>query len=508
MKQNWLFSVERVGRLNLIENQFIQVLVTNFDLRRSKGGVELRLRFREDSPAISTTSGKENVQSAILDFPKKAKSIQEQLEAVLLKGTSEKYEHRDDGFPFRFASGGTLPILRMNGRDFYCLFYRDIFPVGWNIANGGCCSRDELLDPRRTADRELREELIMVHRPKGIQYIFEEGESAVLSRFPGLDALETWGKIFPELMRRKIKRCEAPCKLYPGPDTAIIEIEGFGMNQIDECFLNINAEDFGIEVDRVAKVALPDGVSLCDGEQIAGGLFLNRLVGLFECSELERGVTAEEIREFKPSLFFFDGRLLEPSQLMPTVKNALPLKIRSERQRQYYELCEHKFDLCPVTRQILKRYALRKRAVHSDSAIKVFISYGGDDVRWAEKVYNHLTKTTNAFFFPRHCYEDTLSRTIDDALEQTQCIVVVGTSVDNINRDRCSYEWKRCCANQAFKPVTVVPFISGITPVDLPPELETHFAVEFLPESFEIDLHDKLIPKIPRSLRHAAGAGN
>jgi hypothetical protein len=44
---------------------------------------------------------------------------------------------KDPLFPFRYASGGVLPILRIGRKEFFCFFYRDIDPVGWNIANGG-----------------------------------------------------------------------------------------------------------------------------------------------------------------------------------------------------------------------------------------------------------------------------------------------------------------------------------------------------------------------------------
>src|SRR5215470_11116324 len=217
MDKSWLFNVDMVSRLNFVENQFIQALVTEFTLRRRKdtSGIELAVSFNENSPAISTTRAKINVHGAIPEFEKKAEIYQRELDAVF-QGKKDFYGFNDATFPFRYASGGTLPIVRMDGHDFYCLFYRDIFPIGWNIANGGCCNRDELLKPLRTANRELCEELIMVQRATGIQYIFKGGENALLSRFPGVKALETWAKIFPELMRKEIKEVEVPAKWYAG----------------------------------------------------------------------------------------------------------------------------------------------------------------------------------------------------------------------------------------------------------------------------------------------------
>jgi len=62
-------------------------------------------------------------------------------------------------------------VIRCNDRDYYCLFYREIAPVGWNIANGGAESVAELLDPLATIERELREELIIVEPAAGHRYV-------------------------------------------------------------------------------------------------------------------------------------------------------------------------------------------------------------------------------------------------------------------------------------------------------------------------------------------------
>ena len=51
--------------------------------------------------------------------------------------------HDDPAFPFRFGNGGTLPVVRLADRDYYSLFYREVAPIGWNIANGGAESAAE-----------------------------------------------------------------------------------------------------------------------------------------------------------------------------------------------------------------------------------------------------------------------------------------------------------------------------------------------------------------------------
>lgn len=59
----------------------------------------------------------------------------------------------------RWVSGGFLPIVRWRGRQWVALFFRDIYPVGWNIANGASENSDEYTDLNYLIYREAQEEL-------------------------------------------------------------------------------------------------------------------------------------------------------------------------------------------------------------------------------------------------------------------------------------------------------------------------------------------------------------
>ena len=48
------FESDLVRSFRFVENQFLQVLLSNFELRRRGVGVELSVKFGEDSPTIST----------------------------------------------------------------------------------------------------------------------------------------------------------------------------------------------------------------------------------------------------------------------------------------------------------------------------------------------------------------------------------------------------------------------------------------------------------------------
>ncbi len=127
-----------LGKLDRVENHFLQVLLSRFDLRRREPGFELQLEFNGKTPAIWSSKGKRHVQTRIIEsFNRKSSDYQRQLDAVLIQKTASRLCHDDPGFLFRYGSGGTLPVIRMDGKEYYCLFYREVFPIGWNIANGG-----------------------------------------------------------------------------------------------------------------------------------------------------------------------------------------------------------------------------------------------------------------------------------------------------------------------------------------------------------------------------------
>jgi hypothetical protein len=129
--------------------------------------------FDGTTPAIRSRRGSLAVRSAIPDHASKAAEYQAELDAFLLGCEGRKYEFSDPDFPFRYASGGTLPIVGFENEEYYCFFYREVHPIGWNIANGGCDSLIELLNPLYTVERELREELLIIDGKREHLYVFD-----------------------------------------------------------------------------------------------------------------------------------------------------------------------------------------------------------------------------------------------------------------------------------------------------------------------------------------------
>ena len=363
------------------ENDTLQVLPDHFSVERVGGGSRLNVRFGPQTPTIrrreSRLKLRRLMEKEIPNFLSRCKELQEQIDAILLDGTSDGFVHEDPAFRFRYCSGGTLPVLTLSGEDYYCLFLRDIPPIGWNIANGSTDTFRELLDPSIAIRRELREELIVVDPSRGVDYTFvwdtehlvnrpefDDARRMVSDDVPGFAAILRYHKA-PQVVRTA-----------DGPDSvAASYLDARGEETrlsapVGGCFLSVTAEDFGIEIDHVGRAELPEGVCLLDGE-INGNRLLNRPIGLFR------------VRDFDPTppvlpskVFHFGG----PSTLSAAI-GAFCGYVQDSGIRNKKHLNEwrnisasERLRLCPVTSLIIRRHQLYLHAprpgyVHEQSML-------------------------------------------------------------------------------------------------------------------------------------------
>lgn len=497
-----LFSSYLIRPLDTAENHFLEVLVSSFSICRLGQGSELSICFNGKTPAIWTRHAKSDVRRMIPEFTRKASTYQDELDSFLLRLEGDIYEFNDSLFPFRYASGGTLPIVRMGEKEYYCLLYRDIFPVGWNIANGGCDNKNELLNPVDTVERELREELIIADPKSKKRYVFEADAGKPLDRAEFAVARRFWQEhfgfdlpIFDEIV--------IPLKWLEGPDFVTVKYANDEPRTHKGIFLNINAEDYGIEVDKIAKINFDEDVILCDGEVIEDDL-VNAPVGLFGVDRLNREVT-EGRTEFIPDCFFYNARRYEGKHLERVInRDFIPHidSLRTQAEIDTYRSTEKKFDLCPVTRRIIKRYLAIQFPVpvvhfgHFD----VFISFSTEDRQIARTVFQFLRrKKIRAFFSEETMNHPDFLRAIDSALEKAECLIVVGTSIDNLKKPWVEYEWRSFdndILNRRKPEARVISFISGFSPVDLPRPLRVNEAVVFDPKKLKYGLQklDKYVP--------------
>jgi len=469
-----MFKSDNVLPFANADHRFLQVLVPEFRMRRMKKGCCLDLRFDGRSLAVWSDFGKRHVRQKIRGFDKRAGEYQKKLDSFLLKGACRSFSHSNKGFPFRYASGGTLPIVRQGHKEYYCLFYRDIDPIGWNIANGGCDSIRELLNPTATIERELREELVAFDPEREEWLQFEAREDTGLDE-PGLLAVrKIIAREYPHLNLDRFAAREIPLKWLEGPDELHVAFEKNRPSVTRGCFLNINALDFGIEVDRVARLAVGPETILFDGESW-GDMVTDSPVGLFELESFNHHLKAGS-HTFMPDVFFHNARRHNdgPGQIGKAISRYVN---RMVRYRPYGALkahaeCPKPFDLCPVTRRIAERY-LATLTPQRKEQYDVFISFASEDRPIARQVHSYLVKRSGkrAFFSDTSIHDGDWAIQIEEALLSAERLILVGTSLQNILKRYVEYEWRTFHMLHLTEPEkkrTIVPFLIGVDSMGLP----------------------------------------
>ena len=360
----------------------LQALITDVTLERTRHGCRLDVSIPENPAWIWTSSQKARfIRQCSKGKASIIAKLQTQFEEILIgcKKTTRDFgkELKDSGMQLRFASGGTLPILEINSTEYYCLFYREIHPIGWNIANGGTANHDETFNPVLTIQREFAEELVIIDGAQGFRYHFykeamnDKNRDSVLRLLETLNLKSSTGEwkdtlltptLVPSLDRIKINGIESP----------------------KEVILNVNADDLGIEIDQVVKIGgLGKTVSILDGEteksysvHTATPGFINAPVGLFRKDQL---LDPKSACEFIPDILFRSGQLECGSfenngsndegggdhDLRESVEELLDQfakerleSLPSDSWDAYEKAREQRqaYVLCPATRTLLRRY--------------------------------------------------------------------------------------------------------------------------------------------------------
>ena len=469
------------------ENEFIQVLLSEFSLTREGEKSICEVSFNDRSPCIWTREGKMHVREHISRFAEKSASYSQQLNAFL-SATEGKFTFADTGFPFRFLSGGALPVVKLGDEAYFSLIYRELFPIGWNLANGGADTSAELLNPFAVVERELREELFILNRKRGFRYVFDTETENPIDMPEYLIARQLWRSRLVQNGWDDISRFEmlpVPVKWLDGPDTLKIRYNDQNTRALEGCYLNIRAEDFGIEVDRIAKLNLDANAVLLDGEIIHGQL-VGAPVGLFEVHRMAE-LLAQGAREFLPDFFFYDGERFDGSEALlkilektfiPRISEALPYWDRTEWKR-----CARPFDLCPVARGVLERAAKRwTEKNRKPGEYDVFISFAEPDTALANKVYNYVQGRMGLkTYFSKVSIAADYSRELDFALDSANCLIAVGSAPDHFLRRWLQYEIRSFHKDifGGMKPdsATIIPFLSNMDPRYCPKPLSFYNAI-------------------------------
>ena len=356
-----LRAADLVQPLHRADSHLLQVLISKFNLSRRGSGIHVEFEFDRDSPAIWRREARVAVRRQITEEQKQ--ECQKAVDAVI-DGKERTLNFEDSDFPFRHANGGVLPVIQDGDGDYYCLFYRETDPIGWNIANGGSDDSDELIDPLQTVLRELREELIIVGPPPSkVRYTFFNGDIAAHSRPEYLKALDLWRKElkdWPSLDRYRKHDVKADIRWESAPDSMCILTSDYGIGEAKDLYVNITAKDCAIEVDRVAIIKAPVFYRLLDGE-VYGGMLVNRPIGLFKIDRFNEikdlGDDTGE-KEFEPDKVYYSGAITnEPfgELIRKHLVRQKSLELVTVEQATNWKLERNKLKLCPITRSIIRR---------------------------------------------------------------------------------------------------------------------------------------------------------
>ncbi len=486
----------------------LQVLLSEFTLHKNGNGLTLDVCVTSDLLSITGNDGKREFFKRLAPSASKSRNkIRKSLDDFYRKQRVRAYSFDCSGSPIRYANGGVLPVVRLDSVDYFCLFYRGIFPIGWNIANGGSDDLDELLDPERILFREFGEELLASDHKRRLIYVHEPGRE---DKTYGLtnEALEAWKHKFKVLDFDKYTRLSLPVKWIEGPDKVSARI-GRRSHTSGGYFLNINPEDNSIELDRIALINLQNGVTLFDGE-ISRGVLCNRAIGLFPVSEIRRKFRRGKIdkMEFRPKRLFIGGEERDTTNLVETIRRecveATP-EILGEGEIQAFKRAPNKLNLCPVTRGIVERYfdwekdesrqsmltaREERRVTASVQKCEIFISFNSADKQEVLMLYDYPTTRGHGVFCSAvslaQLGESDFAAAIGKALDAASCLIVFGTRPEHFESGWVTYEW-----NSFFNEVhsrrkangKLFTLISGVRMDELPFALRQVQRIEYSPAS-------------------------
>lgn len=368
-------SSEIVRKLSLTDEVFLEALLPQFAIVRRPSpttqGFELRVRIDDDTPTIWDRRGRRHLRKQHPDARRAA--YQRELDRFLLDddpggGSAKAYDFNDKNFLFRYASGGTLPVMRFTGsgdrNEYYCLLYREVTPIGWNLANGCTDTRAELLNPRLTIERELREELIIADVIHDRRYVFPSDDGKPIDHPAHAVARRLLNQEFPHKNLTQLGVVPVPLTWDNGPDSLRIQMGDDPPITRRGFFLNINGADFGIELDRVAHITLPESSVLFGGELERGHL-VNGPVGLFNVKRFPATSTpgALQSRPIRPDFFYFRGKRYEGHQLDGILRHDFVEELRRPllpADLRTFQTCLRRgnpLGLCPATARIILRYS-------------------------------------------------------------------------------------------------------------------------------------------------------
>ena len=153
---HWVFSI-----VTLFNEKSLTTIVKE---QSGKKVWTLAVDLRDESYGIYSNRGKRFLTTRFSKAIENYKELSQQTQQLLMP-TSEfgsKPVIQGATIPMRWASGGFLPIIFYEGKYWVSLFFRDIPPIGLNVANGASENKEEYKSLNRLIGREFSEEMILL----------------------------------------------------------------------------------------------------------------------------------------------------------------------------------------------------------------------------------------------------------------------------------------------------------------------------------------------------------
>ncbi len=213
----------------------------------------------------------------------------------------EMVKNLPPNFHLRWASGGAMLITRYNDAKpgdlasyWVALFFRDIFPVGWNVGNGGSESLEELYNVERLCAREFCEEYVITSGE------IKQGVPTRWFPYEEVVGMKIVQHLSPELQFRHIKYRDMidRIKFEPTPnqikqETPTIRVKLINTNLALKVknkksgkgvhlLFSVNPYELGMEAIGLFFAELQPNWHIIDGEfHLERNILIRRPVGLF-----------------------------------------------------------------------------------------------------------------------------------------------------------------------------------------------------------------------------------
>jgi len=273
--ENWAFSIVVLLRNSIkIRRLFIE----------DKPHFQLQIDLEKENYGIYNNRGKRFLNERF-----NRKPLETNLK--LLSDSIQSFLKTTDGpeilekriLPLRWASGGALPVAKYKKRKWVVLSFRDIAPIGWNIANGASENSSERENINKIIFREFAEEIcVFSSNPYSQIDPFIVQKRFYKSDLVSQDPLKSQ-KYYDKQHRLRIQQDSLQIHFTDEVNDRIrvrsLETPfslKVGGNTTEDVLFSINPYEFGAEIIRVLTFNLADRDYILDGEMHESETFLLR----------------------------------------------------------------------------------------------------------------------------------------------------------------------------------------------------------------------------------------